>query len=276
MPGRHSSLAPSPLTTAGPHYSPLWFESDAALLIQSAAGVTRLSGDRTRKLQFPQRAGRPVGRSSWPPRTVSRVLGGGPRLRSFGAALQRKRRDAPALASADDTPTGSAPRKLRGAWHRANRHHHAAQLRRQRPRRAGRRHARGRRATRQESRPRACRNWARLAPLMVVGWSRPARSGCSCWASARSSGKRASSASTPTRGASRTASWPTTRAPSPASMAGARSCSSAAKRARPARAPLLASSGARLGQRLRAPSRAPWSARCRRGCACRREPSHPR
>jgi len=36
-----------PLAPALPHYSPLWFESDAALLIQGAAGVTRLSGDRS-------------------------------------------------------------------------------------------------------------------------------------------------------------------------------------------------------------------------------------
>jgi hypothetical protein len=36
-----------PLAPTAPHYSPLWFESDAALLIQGPAGLTRLSGDRT-------------------------------------------------------------------------------------------------------------------------------------------------------------------------------------------------------------------------------------
>ena len=41
---RTAPLAPpSPLS---PHYSPLWFESDAALLIQGAAGMTRVSADR--------------------------------------------------------------------------------------------------------------------------------------------------------------------------------------------------------------------------------------
>jgi len=51
-----------PLTPPQPHYSPLWFESDAALLIQGAAGLTRLSGDRTAEAEVLADAGAP----SWP------------------------------------------------------------------------------------------------------------------------------------------------------------------------------------------------------------------
>lgn len=51
-----------PLTPAPPHYSPLWFESDAALLIQGAAGVTRLSGDRTAEAAISPDSGTP----RWP------------------------------------------------------------------------------------------------------------------------------------------------------------------------------------------------------------------
>ncbi len=51
-----------PLAPAPPHYSPLWFESDAALLIQGAAGVTRVSADRTAEALVSADSGTP----SWP------------------------------------------------------------------------------------------------------------------------------------------------------------------------------------------------------------------
>jgi hypothetical protein len=51
-----------PLAPGLPHYSPLWFESDAALLIQGAAGVTRLSGDRSAEVALSADGGPP----SWP------------------------------------------------------------------------------------------------------------------------------------------------------------------------------------------------------------------
>ena len=51
-----------PLAPLAPHYSPLWFESDAALLIQGAAGVTRLSADRTAEAALSAEGGVP----SWP------------------------------------------------------------------------------------------------------------------------------------------------------------------------------------------------------------------
>jgi len=64
-----------PLAPAQPHYSPLWFESDSALLIQSAAGVTRLSSDRTAETPVSAEAGVP----GWPLELAStnglRVLG---------------------------------------------------------------------------------------------------------------------------------------------------------------------------------------------------------
>jgi len=51
-----------PLAPGLPHYSPLWFESDAALLIQGAAGVTRLSGDHSAEVALAADSGAP----SWP------------------------------------------------------------------------------------------------------------------------------------------------------------------------------------------------------------------
>jgi hypothetical protein len=64
-----------PLAPALPHYSPLWFESDAALLIQGAAGITRLSGDRSAEAALSADSGAP----SWPLELASpsgqRVLG---------------------------------------------------------------------------------------------------------------------------------------------------------------------------------------------------------
>jgi len=51
-----------PLAPAPPRYSPLWFESDTALLVQSAAGLTRLSADRTVEAALSADSGAP----SWP------------------------------------------------------------------------------------------------------------------------------------------------------------------------------------------------------------------
>jgi hypothetical protein len=51
-----------PLAAPPPHYSPLWFESDAALLIQSKQGLTRLSSDRSAEAAVAAEAGAP----SWP------------------------------------------------------------------------------------------------------------------------------------------------------------------------------------------------------------------
>jgi len=64
-----------PLVPAQPHYSPLWFESDAELLIQGAAGVTRLASDRSAEAAVSADGGAP----SWPLELVGnnglRVLG---------------------------------------------------------------------------------------------------------------------------------------------------------------------------------------------------------
>jgi len=64
-----------PTIPQAPHYSPLWFESDGALLIQGTAGVTRLSGDHTAEAAVSPEAGVPT----WPLELASanglRVLG---------------------------------------------------------------------------------------------------------------------------------------------------------------------------------------------------------
>jgi len=64
-----------PTIPKAPHYSPLWFESDGALLIQGPAGVTRLSADRTAEAAVAAEAGVPT----WPLELAStnglRVLG---------------------------------------------------------------------------------------------------------------------------------------------------------------------------------------------------------
>lgn len=64
-----------PLLPKAPHYSPLWFESDGALLIQGAAGVTRVSADRASEDAVSAEAGVPT----WPLELASanglRVLG---------------------------------------------------------------------------------------------------------------------------------------------------------------------------------------------------------
>ncbi|HET7545779.1 MAG TPA: hypothetical protein VFK05_38185 [Polyangiaceae bacterium] len=51
-----------PLVPSAPHYSPLWFESDGALLIQSAGGMTRIASDRTQESAVSPEGGPP----SWP------------------------------------------------------------------------------------------------------------------------------------------------------------------------------------------------------------------
>ena len=64
-----------PIVPALPHYSPLWFESDGALLVHGAAGVTRLSADRATEEPISAEAGAP----NWPLDLVApsgqRVLG---------------------------------------------------------------------------------------------------------------------------------------------------------------------------------------------------------
>ena len=64
-----------PLSSPAPHYSPLWFESDAALLIESAAGVSRISPDRSAETPLATDGGTPT----WPLELTSssgqRVLG---------------------------------------------------------------------------------------------------------------------------------------------------------------------------------------------------------
>jgi len=64
-----------PITLASPHYSPLWFEADGALLIQGAAGVTRVAADRSSETAVSAEAGVPT----WPLELASasglRVLG---------------------------------------------------------------------------------------------------------------------------------------------------------------------------------------------------------
>ncbi len=71
-----------PLAAPAPHYSPLWFESDGALLIQSAAGVTRLSGDRSAEALVSADGGPP----NWPLELAS---GSGARVLSAVHACDR-------------------------------------------------------------------------------------------------------------------------------------------------------------------------------------------
>lgn len=65
----------TPIVPKAPHYSPLWFESDGALLIQGATGLTRVSPDRTAETALSAEAGAP----NWPLELASssgrRVLG---------------------------------------------------------------------------------------------------------------------------------------------------------------------------------------------------------
>jgi len=64
-----------PLSSPAPHYSPLWFESDGALLVESGAGVSRLAADRSAETVLAADSGAP----SWPLELAStngqRVLG---------------------------------------------------------------------------------------------------------------------------------------------------------------------------------------------------------
>ena len=64
-----------PTVPASPHYSPLWFESDGALLVHGAAVVTRLSADRRTEEPISAEAGAP----NWPLELLApngqRVLG---------------------------------------------------------------------------------------------------------------------------------------------------------------------------------------------------------
>ena len=52
----------APTVPALPHFSPLWFEADGALLIQGAGGVARVSADRGQEQNVSAEAGTP----SWP------------------------------------------------------------------------------------------------------------------------------------------------------------------------------------------------------------------
>lgn len=51
-----------PAPARGPHFSPLWFENDGALLVQNGAGVTRISADRASEEAINAEAGTPT----WP------------------------------------------------------------------------------------------------------------------------------------------------------------------------------------------------------------------
>lgn len=55
-------LTARPKTTKGPHWSPLWFEQDGALLVQGDAGVVRVSRDGSSELPVDPDAGTPA----WP------------------------------------------------------------------------------------------------------------------------------------------------------------------------------------------------------------------
>lgn len=57
-----SALAARPKLAKGPHFSPLWFEADGALLVQTDAGVTRVSRDGATETALDAQAGT----ASWP------------------------------------------------------------------------------------------------------------------------------------------------------------------------------------------------------------------
>ncbi len=71
-----------PLLPHLPHYSPLWFEADAGLLIRTDAGVTRLSADHTAEGPVSAEAGAP----SWPLELLS---GSGVRVTGASHACDR-------------------------------------------------------------------------------------------------------------------------------------------------------------------------------------------
>jgi hypothetical protein len=71
-----------PLLPRLPHYSPLWFEADGALLIRSEGGVTRVSADRKAEVAVSGDAGTP----SWPLELAS---GGGARVTGTSHACDR-------------------------------------------------------------------------------------------------------------------------------------------------------------------------------------------
>jgi hypothetical protein len=71
-----------PTVTRAPHYSPLWFEPDAGLLVRTDAGVTRVSADRTAEAPVSAEAGAP----SWP---LELVGGSGVRVTGTSHACDR-------------------------------------------------------------------------------------------------------------------------------------------------------------------------------------------
>ncbi len=71
-----------PSVPRAPHYSPLWFEPDAALLVRSEAGVTRISADRATETPLSADAGAP----SWP---LELVGGNGVRVTGTSHACDR-------------------------------------------------------------------------------------------------------------------------------------------------------------------------------------------
>jgi hypothetical protein len=71
-----------PLLPRLPHYSPLWFEADGALLIRTEGGVTRVSADRKAEAAASGDAGTP----SWPLELAS---GSGARITGTSHACDR-------------------------------------------------------------------------------------------------------------------------------------------------------------------------------------------
>ena len=57
-----SALGARPKASKGPHFSPLWFESDGSLLVVTDAGVVRVSRDGTSEVALDADAGTPA----WP------------------------------------------------------------------------------------------------------------------------------------------------------------------------------------------------------------------
>jgi hypothetical protein len=72
----------APLLPRLPHFSPLWFETDGALLIRTDSGVTRVSADRTSESAVSAEAGAP----SWP---LELLGGSGVRITGASHACDR-------------------------------------------------------------------------------------------------------------------------------------------------------------------------------------------
>jgi len=99
-----SALAARPRAVKGPHYSPLWFEPDGALLVQTDAGVVRVSRDGSTETPLEADAGS----AAWP---LDVTTSAGQRLTGSLCACDASE-VALALTDASGAPQPSVPTHL--------------------------------------------------------------------------------------------------------------------------------------------------------------------